>query len=529
MKKQFSKMIGCLLAGMIFFSFGCSKQESTSALFPEGVSRDYPTTVDIAYPGFFYRNNTYDVENGDKWLQDIALRYNVDLKVTTIATDANGIIRSLLSGGHTAEVVSGFVYMNNSNLVDMYADPENILPLEDYLVNNPVWNLVPQAVRDAFTVDGHIWAIPSAYMTVSPQVRAFDKKILETLGAEVPTTLDELTQFAQKVEVLQTNGSTDVTKMIPMCSYPNYCAADILRAYGLYTSGYGMISYDPLENCIIDGFLKPDAEEALKYLRELYTNGILNMDFVGTDTNPYFTLLREQKEYASVYYAGNTTNMAYLGAMSKYALTTGITQNGTVNPQVLDISFAGYVLATNTPEPEKYVNFLLDLFFGSKYNYYETRYGSDQNYTISSDGTISINLMEDGSYPTLPNLLGRIEGLNMGDEYSGYNQQYGDSTFQYNTGIALSELRKTAIEDGFAMEVPVIDLYAVRLSSWYTRDLIQDVQLAANDCFVNAIMDSSKTVKEVLDEYRVTMRECGAQHLLDGANSVIGKTGSQKY
>jgi hypothetical protein len=253
------------------------------------------------------------------------------------------------------------------------------------------------------------------------------------------------------------------------------------------------------------------------------------MDYIGTDANPYATSVRDQKGYASVYFSNFTTNLAYSGAFNKYTCTTGITQNGTVNPQVLDISFAGYVLAANTPEPEKYVNFLLDLFFGSKYNYYETRYGSDKNYTIGSDGTISINLKEDGKYPILPNLLGRIEGLNIGDEYSGYNQQYGDSTFQYNTGTVLNEMRKTAIEDGSAVEVPVIDLYAVRLSSWYTRDLMQNIQLAANDCFVNAITDSSKTVKEVLDEYRIAMREYGAQHLLDGANEIIGRTGSQKY
>jgi len=291
-----------------------------------------------------------------------------------------------------------------------------------------------------------------------------------------------------------------------------------------------MISYDPIEDCVTDGFLKPDAEEALEYLRGLYQKGVLNMtEYAGTNITSYRSALYAQESFATAYCSNYSTTMAYMGAFGKYDCTTTMNRNAVVCPQVLETSLSGYVLAENTLEPEKCVNFLLDLFFGSSYNYYETRYGSEKNYTISSDGTISINLNDEGNYPTLPNLLGRIEGLNMGDEYSAYSQQYGDSTFQYNTGVALSEMRKTAIENGTAVQVPVINQFAVRLSSWYTRDLNQNITLAANDCFVNAITDDTKTVKEILDEYRTAMRGYGAQHLIDGANAIIGKTGVQTY
>ncbi|HPF56586.1 MAG TPA: extracellular solute-binding protein [Clostridiales bacterium] len=535
MKTLLSKILSCvltifLIVSSVFIS-SCGASETSNALFPKADKRDYPQSMDIAFPGFFYRNNAYDAESGDKWLEDISTRYGVDLNVTTNANDASGIIKSLLTGGHTAEVVTGFAFMNTTNLVDMYANPQYILPLEDYLADNPVWLSLPQEVRDAFTVDGHIWAIPCSYYNLTPQLRIYDSEILDTLGIQAPTTLDEFADFTQQVSILQKSGGTDVTDIVPMCSYPYYCASDILRAYGVYTSGYGMIGYDPIEGCVTDGFLKPDAEEALEYLRNLYQKGVFNMtDYIGTSITSYRSALYAQENFATAYCSGYSSNMAYMGALSKYDCTTGMNRNGTVCPQVLDTSFSGYVLAANTAEPEKCVNFLLDLFFGSSYNYCETRYGSEKNYTINSDGTIDVNLTEDGLYPTIPNLLWRIDGLNMGDEYGGYNSSlYGDAASQYNTGVALSELRKNAIENGTAVEVPVVNQFAVRLSSWYTRDMYQNILLAASDCFVNAITDDTKTVKEVLNEYRTAMRGYGAQHLLDDANSIIGKTGVQTY
>lgn len=117
----------------------------------------------------------------------------------------------------------------------------------------------------------------------------------------------------------------------------------------------------------------------------------------------------------------------------------------------------------------------------------------------------------------------------MGDEYSAYNPELGNSTFQYNVGIALSKLRSESIQNGTAVTVPVIDQYAIRLSRYYSRDLMQNINSATTICFVNAISDSSRTVKEVLDEYRNSMREYGAQHLLDQANAIINRTSSQTY
>jgi len=538
MRSLFSKVLGIVLSAFIavsaVFTSGCAKALTSGPAIPKSTMGDYPKSVDIAYPGFFYpsnynRNDVYDAENGDKWIDNISIRYDVDLNVTTNTNDANGIIRSLLSGSRTADVVTGFVYMSNANLVEMYADPRTIQPLEGYLENNPVWKSLPQAVRDAFTVDGHVWAIPCAYMTVSPQVRAYDPDILSSVGMEAPETVEDFSIFTQKAAALQKNGVSKNTITDPMCSYPYYCAADILRAYGIYTSGYGLISYDPVEDCITDGFLKPDAEEALSYLRDLYTKGVLDMEFTGDNVNAYRTALYKQDGYSTAYLGSYTTSLAYYGALNKYDCVTGLSRNGAVCPQVLDVSFAGYVLAANTPEPQKCVNFLLDLFFGSKYNYYETRYGSDKNYTINSDGTISINLTEDGTYPKLPNLLGRIEGLNMGDEYSGYDPQLGNSTFQYNVGVALNKLRTDAIQNKTAVAVPVINQYAIRLCRYYSRDLMQNINAATNTCFADAITDSSRSVKEVLETYRAAMRECGAQPLLDQANALINKTGLQIY
>jgi len=221
MKSMFLKAISLILMSLVLVSSvfigGCADSDTSSPLFPKAGKRDYPQTMDLAYPGFFYRNNSYDVENGDKWLEDISTRYGVDLNVTTNANDAYGIIKSLLTGGHTAEIVTGFVYMNSTNLVDMYANHENILPLEDYLKDNPIWLSLPQEIRDAFTVDGHIWAIPCYYYNLTPQIRIYDSEILDALGMQAPTTLDEFAEYTEKVSILQ-KAAVPTSKMLFRCA-----------------------------------------------------------------------------------------------------------------------------------------------------------------------------------------------------------------------------------------------------------------------------------------------------------------------
>jgi hypothetical protein len=57
----------------------------------------------------------------------------------------------------------------------------------------------------------------------------------------------------------------------------------------------------------------------------------------------------------------------------------------------------------------------------------------------------------------------------------------------------------------------------------------RDIYQLYTKCITDAITDQSRTVSEIVDEYRIAMYDMGGNAVLDAANASIGKTTAYYY
>ncbi|HOP12120.1 MAG TPA: M56 family metallopeptidase [Oscillospiraceae bacterium] len=495
----------------------------------------YPESISILKSDFFSYSSS-DMNNAAKqqWLDEMAEHYGVQFKIysdnknymesTDVSSESGATdseTTSSASEEQTTDTFTGLISVRTNSVLNSYVEYDSVMPLDEYLANNPTWNALPDDFKSLFEINGHIYAIPtSASQTYS--VRIISNKALAATGLTV-TDLDSFNNFA--MTYLQEYGNAAIGSVSVRST------TDILNAYGLYTdySGFTMFNYDPTADCFVDWLTKPAAIEALEYLRELYNTGVISVDYTPDYTKFENGLIASG--YSQNYYI--PTTFFY----TEHENSTELYNLNSEYPQIIVSSVNGFAMTPDTPQPQETVNLLIDMLFGSQENYLECWLGSSDNYTLNSDGTITVNMVQnsDGDYiiPSLPSLTGGLPDIfpySDADIYYGQDGVIDTSTDTYTGKLnAFLRQKSDAINSGEMIKIPLAyQLYQSMKSSTYYENKNAAYKLYLK-YFQNAIFDSDQTVQEIVDEYRAAMLELGGNQMLDEMNAAIGKTTAYYY
>jgi hypothetical protein len=180
--------------------------------------------------------------------------------------------------------ISGLIELNTGDYVNLAVLRNSglILPIDDYLNDNEVYQSMPAAMKSAFTLpDGKTWALcTQSFLGIYS--RNLKTSWLDALGLDVPYTLEQLYEVSRAFAYDDPNGNnkSDEHGMDINIQTAARMLSDIFFANDCFLSNYSAcsISYDYSTEAYEDAVLKPGMLDSLLYIKRLNDNGILHIN-----------------------------------------------------------------------------------------------------------------------------------------------------------------------------------------------------------------------------------------------------------
>lgn len=395
-KRLFNVLTAGVLAAGMAASLSITGMAEESSVFP--LAETTTLTGMISYPA-----NTESDPNKRTIFKRLQDETNVEIQWTAIQADqwADKIALNMANISELTDFVfsAGF---SDSDLL-RYADQEVIIPLEDYIDScmpnlSAVFEKYPEYRTMCTDVDGHIWALPwieqlgsgkTAIQTVGNNMTYINKKWLDFLGLEIPTTVDEfkdvLIAFRDNAEKLQSEFGIEGS-IIPMSFIMNDQDPCLLingfgEGYGDPDTGRHIAVTDDLE--VICTATQEGFKDGLAWMHELYEEGLIDPEAFTQDWSTYVS--KGKSGRYGVCMSWDIANIDNLADRTVLPALTADTKN--VTPQ--NGSFTGgfergRCVVTAVAENPELVCQWLDLMyvpFQSPQNNWGT-YGEDDDYDI---------------------------------------------------------------------------------------------------------------------------------------------------
>lgn len=395
-KRLFNVLTAGVLAAGMAASISITGMAEESSVFP--LAETTTLTGMISYPA-----NTESDPNKRTIFKRLQDETNVEIQWTAIQADqwADKIALNMANISELTDFVfsAGF---SDSDLL-RYADQEVIIPLEDYIDScmpnlSAVFEKYPEYRTMCTDVDGHIWALPwieqlgsgkTAIQTVGNNMTYINKKWLDFLGLEIPTTVDEfkdvLIAFRDNAEKLQSEFGIEGS-IIPMSFIMNDQDPCLLingfgEGYGDPDTGRHIAVTDDLE--VICTATQEGFKDGLAWMHELYEEGLIDPEAFTQDWSTYVS--KGKSGRYGVCMSWDIANIDNLADWTVLPALTADTKN--VTPQ--NGSFTGgfergRCVVTAVAENPELVCQWLDLMyvpFQSPQNNWGT-YGEDDDYDI---------------------------------------------------------------------------------------------------------------------------------------------------
>ena len=220
-------------------------------------------------------------------------------KKNLILNSGNDMPDALMSAG-----------MSDSELITCGANGL-IIPLEDYINEETMPNLSkiiekrPNMLATATMPDGHVYGLPGIsemgfehkdgntyYIGAIPQFTAINKKWLDAVNMDVPTTVEELHDALVAFKENDVNGNGDPTDEIPMSfifpeSNGAWCAG-----MSTFFAPFGCTDYQMDHRAIKDGKVYYQAasdeyKNAIAYYHNWFEEGLIDIEIFSQDSSQY--------------------------------------------------------------------------------------------------------------------------------------------------------------------------------------------------------------------------------------------------
>lgn len=328
MKKLFALVLALVLLTSGAFTALAEKQATVppvanSTQFP---LVDEPTTITCLNWAYSYTRGDFEDQVFWSKLEEMT---GIHIDFTTHYTDIEEKFALALT---EVDLPDLFYKINLSkNDVWEYAQDDVFLPISDYLDYMPNFSYQLEnmaGLKEALTMpDGKIYGFPylitcGAALTLPIYVNG---TWMEKLGIEeMPTTTDELKQLLIKVRDTDINGNGEADEIPLIATSLGGITAMLRGAWGIANRG----STAPGIDLDAEGNLRfykaaDEYREMLKYINELYTEGLLYSEIFTSDI-PVLTAMGEQDRLFLapcniVDYFGETHKDEYVGVYTPFA------------------------------------------------------------------------------------------------------------------------------------------------------------------------------------------------------------------
>ena len=314
-KKNFKRIMAAILAtGMVMSLTACGgkdtpKLNSGEMQQVDASELEFPLKEKTTLTGMIsYPANTESNPNNRTIFKRLQEKTNVEMEWTAIQSDqwADKIALNMANPKSLTDFVfsAGF---GDSDLLK-YAKQGVIIPLEDYIDAympnlSAVFEKYPEYKTMCTDTEGHIWALPwieqlgsekTAIQTVG-NMSFINKKWLDFLGLEIPTTVDEFEQvliaFRDHASELQAEFNIDGS-IIPMSCIVNDGDQDpsiIINGFG---EGYGdadkgrhIAVTDDLK--VICSATQQGYKDGITWLHSLYEEGLIDPEAFTQEWSTY--------------------------------------------------------------------------------------------------------------------------------------------------------------------------------------------------------------------------------------------------
>ncbi|MDR1542620.1 MAG: extracellular solute-binding protein [Clostridiales bacterium] len=153
--------------------------------------------------------------------------------------------------------------------------PDNSIYLKKILEDNPVWEQIISSSG------GKLYSVPDfnvCYHCMYSMRGWINKSWLDRLGLAMPETTDEYKNVLMAFKEQDANGNGDPSDEIPMTScidgWNTYLYGFLMNSF-IYTNAIDQLNVDPATNQIYYAPTREEYREGLRYLNDLYANGLI--------------------------------------------------------------------------------------------------------------------------------------------------------------------------------------------------------------------------------------------------------------
>ncbi len=303
----------CLAAASMGLLAGCGSRveinPGTEMQVVDPATLQFPLAETATLTGMIsYPPSTESNPNNRTIFKRLQEATNVEIKWTAIQSDQWG--DKIVLNMSNPNILTDFVFTAGFSDNDLlrYADYGAIIPLEEYIDTympnlKGVFDKYPEYRKMCTDVNGHIWALPwieqlgsnyTAIQTIG-DMSFINKKWLDFLGLEIPTTVDEFEQtliaFRDNAARLQAEFGIDGS-IIPMSCIVNDGDQDPAILINGFGEGYGdadrgrhIAVTDDLK--VICSGTQEGFKDGIAWLHKLYEEGLIDPEAFTQEWSTY--------------------------------------------------------------------------------------------------------------------------------------------------------------------------------------------------------------------------------------------------
>ena len=299
-KRQVALALAAVMAvGSVAGCSGSSDTKTTTAAVAETTAAETTTAapaervkLTICAPDNTFGKST-DPDMQQAVIDMLDEKANVDLEaIIPPISSYNDKLETMMAGGDVPDIFSISQAMTR---LPNYVAREQVMPLSDLIAKSEKLSAIDQSYYDALAIDGVVYDVPYYY----PRVKCLflRKDIMEEYGINLSTT-PTTEEFMTEMSKLKGTG------IIPF-SFPKW-----IDNFQYFMNSFGAYAgiYKNADGTYVDGMQEPQMVDALNYLRDLYTNGVLDQEFITTENATMREYVYTGKAACDIDYVANYSN-----------------------------------------------------------------------------------------------------------------------------------------------------------------------------------------------------------------------------
>lgn len=301
---KFKNLISLLLILAIFASLliGCKKSEDVQG---DNSNKDVTkrpkvvilTNINVDTEGTDVNNNDY--------INYVREQVGIDIEfINDTSSDYNQKLNTIMASNNLPDAV---MLMGNTQRSDLarFAEEEMFIPLDDYIDKYP--NLKANIKQEAWDVakyNGKVYAVPFQRYDSSPFMTFVNRSWLEKLNINPETdivTIDDWYNMLKRFVNEDPNGTgvNDTFGITSTTSGTHFTNFTFLDAFGAAKAKY-------VDGEVLPHYILPEYKEWLIFMNKLYSEGILDPNFIVDDPSTLWDKVTNQNAGSFMWFWGLT-------------------------------------------------------------------------------------------------------------------------------------------------------------------------------------------------------------------------------